>query len=168
MKKLILIIAVLAAGAAFAQDAEYSMTITADTSTVILPPRDNKEANRDGAWTTNSVVANGEIYRVLSTSQDYMVLVGGTTSTNLYPTGTSGQVETNGTATVIHCHYKAPRERAHVTQEADAGLWYHTGYTATTNGGEYAFTQGQQFRTDTKGAVSVISDTEVKLSIMDR
>ena len=168
MKKLILILAVLAAGAAFAQDAEYAITVPATNSTVILPPRDNKQVNIDGLWTTNSVVTNGQIFRVLTTSQEYMVLVGGTTSTNTYPSGTAGQVETSGTATVIHCHYLSPRNAAHVTQEADAQIWYHSGLSATTNGGNYAYLKGQQFRTNEKGAVSVYSDVEVKLNIWDK
>jgi hypothetical protein len=168
MKKLILTLAVLAVGAAFAQDAEYAITVPATNSTAILPPRDNKQVNIDGLWTTNSVVTNGQIFRVLTTSLDYMVLVGGTTSTNTYPSGTSGQVETSGSVTLIHCHYLSPRTAAHVTQEADADIWYHTGLTATTNGGEYAFSEGQQFRTNEKGAVSVWAATEVKLAIKDQ
>ena len=168
MKKLILIIALLAAGAALAQDAEYSITIPATTSTAILPPRDTKQTNIDGLWTTNSVVTNGQIYRVLTTLEDYMVLVGGTTSATNYPSGTAGQVETSGSVTLIHCHYMSPRIAAHVTQTADADLWYWTGLTATTNGGEYAYLEGQQYRTDEAGAVSVWSATEVKLVIKDK
>jgi len=169
MKKLILItLAVLAVGAAFAQDAEYAITVPATNSTAILPPRNNKQVNIDGLWTTNSVVTNGQIFRVLTTKQDYMVLVGGTTSTNTYPSGTAGQVETSGSATAIHCNYLSPRTAAHISQLADADLWYWTGLTASTNGGQYAYLEGQQFRTNEKGAVSVWSATEVKLTIWDQ
>jgi hypothetical protein len=168
MKKLILIIAVLAAGAAFAQDAEYSIFLTADTSTAILPPRDNRNVNIDGAWTTNSVVTNGYVFRVLSTRQDYMILTGGTTHATNYPTGTSGQVETNGTCTAIHCNYIAKRVVAEVGQEGDAPIWYHTGDVATTNGGRYAAFEAQQFRTDHSGKVSAISTSDIKLNIWDK
>ncbi len=168
MKKLTLsiIIAVLAAGAAIAGDSEYSITVGTE-STVILPPRvDNNY--RTGLWTTNTAVVNGEILRVLSTKQDYLVLVAGTTDATDYPTGVTGQVETNGTAIVIHCSYRAPRTAAHVTQESIADIWYHTGMTATTNGGEFAFTKGQQYRTDEDGPVSAIASDDVKLSIKDK
>lgn len=167
MKKtnIILLLAVLAiSGAAFAGDTEYAITVSATTSTVVLPPR--KPGFRTGLWTTNTVVANGAILQVLSTSQDYLVLIGGTTSATNYPSGKTGQVEVSGTVTAIHCAYFA-RSAAHVTQEADAGIWYHTGLSATTNGGQYAFSQGQQFRSNEQGPVSVFTDTEVKLNIWD-
>lgn len=169
MKKLnlIILIAVVAAGAIFAGDSEYSLTLGAGESTVILPPRYNPN-DVDGFWTTNSVVTNGYVFRVQSTKENYMVLTGGTTSATNYPSGTSGQVETSGTATVIHCRYKGPRVIAHVTQEADANLWYQTGYTATTNGGEFAYLKGQQYRTDERGAVSVYSESAVKINIWDK
>lgn len=172
MKKLYILFAIVlvASGAILAQnaqDAEYSVTLAADTSTTILPPRYNPNTY-DYLFATNTAVTNGWVLRVRSTKQNYMVLTTGTTSTNAAPTGTAGQVETNGTATLIHCRYIGGRDAAYVTQEADASIWYHTAFTATTNGGEYAYKQGQQYRTDQDGAVSVIATNAVKLNIVDR
>jgi len=167
MKKLnlIILLAVLAAGATFAGDAEYPVTLAANTSTAILPPR-IRPKSIDGYFPLSTAVTNGYLYRVLATGEDYMVLTGGTT-TNAAPTGVSGQVEANGTATVIHCAYKSPRIMAYVTPEADADIWYHTGYTATTNGGQFAYLKGQQLRTDEQQPTSAISTSAVKLNIKD-
>lgn len=162
----IFILVVLAAGAAFAGDAEYGITVPATTSTVILPPR--VSGYRTGLWTTNAVVANGEILKVLSTGEEYLVLVGGTTSATNYPSATGGQTEISGTVTAVHCDYKAPRTKGLSTQEADVSVWYHTGLSATTNGGEYAYIEGQQYGTDESGPVSVYTSAQVKLNIKDK
>ena len=148
------------------RNAQYQITVPADTSIVILPPRNNQESNVDGIWVASTAVTNGQILRVSGTQRDYMVLVAGNTGTAA-PTGVAGKPEANGTATLIHCLSKAPRITGNITQETDAEIYYHTGPVAAAAGGEYTYAQGQQYRTCDQEAVSVWSKSEVVLNVKD-
>lgn len=165
MKKLniILLLAVMTAGAAFSQDTEYAITLAATNSYVILPPR--KAINADAVWVAETAVTQGQV--LANTNKYYMVLVAGTTATNA-PTNTTGRVEVNGTATLIHCLTIPDRTQALVTLESDADIWFHTGKTATTNGGEFACVKGQQYIIDTDEAVSAFSTSAIKLNVKDK
>ena len=159
MKRIVLLFALLAAAFCFADDSEYAVTVAATNSTVIISP-----AHRPGTWepwTASTAVTNGTNLR--SGSDYFMVLTTGTTGTNA-PTKAVGLI-TDGTAELL---YIKGRKRAIVTMEADAEVWFHTGTTASTNGGEYAFEQGQQYSSDTSDAVSVWPATAVKLNIITK
>jgi len=162
---LVLMLAIIAV---FAQDIEYSISVAANTPTTISPPR--KGFTIDAAWTTNTAVTNGTFLYCTSNSLTYMVLETGTTdaaSTN-YPTATSGQTETNGSAVLVHC-YDFPRKKLVVTQEGNAGIWYQTGMSANTNGGgEFAYVKGTQYVSDSDEATTVVTDGAVKLNIRDK
>lgn len=168
MKKFIIpVVVCMMAITAFAQYAEYTITVPANTSTVILPPR-TSEVTVDLMWSSGASVAQGKIIRVLATKQNYLVLSAGSLGSSP-PTNTTGGVEKNGTATLIHCSTVARRVQAIVSQESDAEIWYLSGFTASsTNGGEFAYAKGQQYITDHAGAISVFSTSSVKLSIRDK
>ena len=149
-----------------AQDSEYAVTVPATNSTVILPPR-KAQITADAGWVATNAVTQGQILFGVTANEYYMVLAAGTTGTNA-PTGTAGQTEANGSATLIHCNRTDGREKALVTQAADAEVWYQTGTSADNTGGEYTFAKGQQYSTSEDGAVSVYSTEGVVLHIIDK
>ena len=140
--------------------AEYAVTVPANTSYIIVPPT---SIGSGGAWTSGETNAVGDCR--VSNGFKYIAVTAGVAS-NTAPSHTKG-IASDGAVSWLAA-VKTSRGLVYVAQEASAQLWYHHGTTASTNGGEYAFSKGQQFSTDSQGAVSVWSDTEVKLNISDR
>jgi hypothetical protein len=163
MKKILIGLSLIA-GIAFAGDIEYAVNVSSNTPTAVLPPCFRPATS--SIWYANTAVTNGTVLKVKDTGVFYFVLTTGTTSTNTAPSVTSG-METNGTAVLIAIN-KSGRKKALITQEANADLWYQTGTTCTTNGGEFAFLKAQQYRTDSDDMVWVYSTSDVKLNVIDK
>jgi hypothetical protein len=153
---------VLLSGVCLAAD-EYAITVPATNSTVIIPRAGQPKTYT--TWTASTAYTNGQYVQAPGSQRYYMCLVAGTTSTTA-PTAVFGTF-TNGTATFIAVP-KGGRQKVLVTQEASAQIWYHTGATATTNGGEYAYVKGQQYSTESADSISVYTDSDVKLNIVEK
>lgn len=163
MKKLILVIMTALVACIYSDDIEYSVTLVPDTSTVILSQAYRKPTVWE-TWTAETAVTNGTVLKY--GSNYYTVMTTGTTSTNAPTVTVDSGVITDGTAELIWV--RGGRKKALVTQEGNGQIWFHTGSVATTNGGEYAYLQGQQYITTSDTAISVISDTALKLNIRDQ
>ena len=164
MKKLVLVLCAIE-GICLAES-QYAVSVT-ETNSIVIAPRATPPRTYT-LWATNTAVVNGEYIRVSDTKRYYMCVVAGTTGTNA-PTATAAQngLITDGTAELAPV---APngRKMLFATQESDASIWYHVGSTATTNGGEFAYTKGQQFSYDGYDEVSAYSTSAVKINITDK
>lgn len=158
MKKRILII--IAAAAALAYAADWQITVPAETSYIIAPQL-NLRADPD-PWEATTAVDQGEL--VLSGGRRYMALHAGTTG----ETPPEHQWGVASDDSVTWLRVRPNRTFILVSQESNAQIWYHDGTTATNAGGVFAFAKGQTYGDTSANAISVWSDTEVKLSIKER
>ena len=158
-------IMIIASVVSVSAENQYAITVPATNSTVILAPMGAQKTAT--IWSTNTVVANGDILRVRNTTRTYMVLVAGTTGATAPTTTRQTGLITDGDAGLVYID-TGGREKAIVTQEASADVWYQIGSTCTTNGGEFAYVKGQQYSTASDGTVSVYSTGGVKLNIIDK
>ena len=161
MKKFIVLAIIAISTVAYCDDSEYAIVIPTNTSVVIAAPAYKPSTWQ--AWTASTAVTNGVNLR--SGTDYFMVLTTGTTDTNA-PTKAAGVI-TDGTAELLYIQ-QTGRKKLIVTQEANAEIWYHTGTSATTNGGEFAYLKGQQYSSDANGPVSVFSPDGVRLNIITK
>lgn len=162
MRKFLFAATLLGAFLLWAEDSQYAVTVGTNSMVIAAPAYQPADY---APWTASTAVTNGMVLRETSTKNYYMVLTAGTTGTNAPTTKARGKI-TDGTAELLYINRRG-RKKVFVTQESDASVWYHTGKIATTNGGEYAFSRGQQFSTDSSDFISAIADGDVKLNIRD-
>ena len=157
MKRMMLIVVAVAA---LAYAADWQITVPAETS-YIIAPQTNLRDDPD-PWEELTAVDQGQL--VLSGGRRYMALHAGTT-------GESAPAHLWGVASddsVLWLRVRPSRTFILITQESNAQIWYHDGLEAEEGGGVFAFAKGQTFGDTSANAISVWSDTEVKLSIKER
>jgi len=138
---------------------DYSITVSPTNSTMIVSPRGLTGA---AAWVKTNAVSQGTVRS--NKGILYMAVTAGTTGTNA-PVHFSG-ISSDGSVSWLRID-STPRKQVSVIAENDGPVWYWDN-AASTNGGVYSFSAGQQYSDNTDAPVYVWTTNSIKFNVKDR